>query len=236
MKDLRRLGWRVWLIIVNKCLYDMDKGTDKLILIQAVILLGFWYSDVQDHTGAWYWIGIAISLAQSIGLHRAALSTSRTQVSSPTKASLMRRIWWSCLIRDRWVSFSKGRPMRIHEDDYDTPIPVSADILDELDLVEGRARARFIPRGADALAEMWLRLARISHILGGIIKLHHRSQGPRAQAADVDVFTNGLQALAQNAQPPDGLDDGLTVHAHQIELLYQFVTPKASPAMCAAYG
>ncbi|RAO67551.1 uncharacterized protein BHQ10_003563 [Talaromyces amestolkiae] len=53
-----------------KCLYDLDRGTDKLILIQSVLLLSFWYTDPQDHTGAWYWVGIAISLAQSIGIHR----------------------------------------------------------------------------------------------------------------------------------------------------------------------
>lgn len=34
-----------------KCLYDLDHGTDKLILIQSVILMGFWYTDPQDHTG-----------------------------------------------------------------------------------------------------------------------------------------------------------------------------------------
>ncbi|RFU81421.1 c6 transcription factor [Trichoderma arundinaceum] len=144
-----------------KCLYDVDRGTDKLVLIQSVILLGFWYTDPQDHTGAWYWIGIAISLSQNIGLHRSRLSRRVQQQSSPARESLMRRIWWACVVRDRWVSLARGRPMRIHNEDCDTPIPAVEDILSELESVVAHGRNKFIPADSTALAEMWIRLSLI---------------------------------------------------------------------------
>ncbi|KAJ6110383.1 hypothetical protein N7486_002618 [Penicillium sp. IBT 16267x] len=57
---------------------------DKLVLIRSVLLMSFWYTDAQDHTGASHWIGIAITLAQGIGIHRCGNSSSFPENSSPT--------------------------------------------------------------------------------------------------------------------------------------------------------
>ncbi|RBQ77930.1 hypothetical protein FVER14953_09360 [Fusarium verticillioides] len=171
-----------------KCLYDLDRATEKLKLIQSVILLSFWYTDPQDHTGAWYWIGIAISLAQGIGLHRNPRSSGRTRQIYPQEQALRRRIWWSCVVRDRWVSLAKGRPMRIHGEDCDLPFPTSQDVLQELDSVADDARRRFIPADSTALTSLWLRLVRISDVLGGILRLHYRVSGPDPTVDDIDKY------------------------------------------------
>ena len=35
------------MVKIAQALYDLDHGTDKLVLIQSVILMGFWYTDPQ---------------------------------------------------------------------------------------------------------------------------------------------------------------------------------------------
>ncbi|KAL7794297.1 hypothetical protein V8C37DRAFT_409332 [Trichoderma ceciliae] len=188
-----------------KCLYDVDRETDKLVLIQSVILLGFWYTDSQDHTGEWYWIGIAISLSQNLALHRSPRFSNRVQQrSSPVRESLVRRIWWACIVSDRWVSLARGRPMRIHNEDCDTSVPVVEDVLDELESVTDPARSKFLPTESRALAEMWIRLVRICDTLGNILRVHYR-----------------LQALAKDDVVSDRSSESLSIHACQIDLLYQ---------------
>ncbi|KAK5700337.1 hypothetical protein LTR17_023012 [Elasticomyces elasticus] len=111
-----------------KCLYDSDYEPDQLSLIQSVILLGFWYTDTEDRTGAWHWIGIAISLSQTLGFHRSPESVIDTNRLPERRRRLFRRIWWSCFVRDRWLSLAKGRPMRINPNDCDVPLPSMDDI------------------------------------------------------------------------------------------------------------
>ncbi|KAF5614147.1 cutinase transcription factor 1 beta [Fusarium subglutinans] len=179
-----------------KCLYDLDRATEKLKLIQSVMLLSFWYTDPQDHTGAWYWIGIAISLAQGIGLHRNPRSSTRARQIHPQEQALRRRIWWSCVVRDRWVSLAKGRPMRIHSEDCDLPFPTSQDVLQELECVADEAKRRFIPADSAALTSLWLRLVRISDVLGGILRLHYRVSGPDPTVDDIDKYAQQIESLS----------------------------------------
>ncbi|KAM0512121.1 hypothetical protein ACHAPE_009169 [Trichoderma viride] len=205
-----------------KCLYDVDRGTEKLILIQSVILLGFWYTDPQDHTGAWYWIGIAISLAQNIGLHRSSRLRGRVQKPlSTARESLMRRIWWACVVRDRWVSLARGRPMRIHSEDCDTPFPVVDDVLNELEAITSPGSAKFIPTDSRALTEMWIRLVKICDTLGNIVRVHYRVNGIIPTMAEIDKYAQELQTLAQDDVISGDSSEELSIHAYQIDLLYQ---------------
>ncbi|KAF5634684.1 cutinase transcription factor 1 beta [Fusarium sp. NRRL 52700] len=207
-----------------QCLYDLDRATEKLKLIQSVMLLSFWYTDPQDHTGAWYWIGIAISLAQGIGLHRNPRSSGRARQIHPQEQALRRRIWWSCVVRDRWVSLAKGRPMRIHSEDCDLPFPTSQDVLQELDSVADDAKRRFIPADSAALTSLWLRLVRISDVLGGILRLHYRVSGPDPTMDDIDKYAQQVESLsATNSGIMDEWGDALSIHAYQIDLFYQSV-------------
>ncbi|KAL7895565.1 hypothetical protein HDV63DRAFT_381750 [Trichoderma sp. SZMC 28014] len=204
-----------------KCLYDVDRGTEKLVLIQSVILLGFWY-DPQDHTGAWYWTGIAISLAQNIGLHRSSLLRGRAKKPpSAARESLMRRIWWACVVRDRWVSLARGRPMRIHSEDCDVPFPVAEDVLNELESVTSPGSARFIPTDSRALSQMWIRLVKICDTLGNILRVHYRVNGIIPTMLEVEKYANELQALAQDDVVSGDSSEELSIHAYQIDLLYQ---------------
>ncbi|CAK7234605.1 hypothetical protein SBRCBS47491_009007 [Sporothrix bragantina] len=226
-----------------KCLYDLDRSTDKITLIQSVLLMGFWYTDAYDHTGAWHWVGIAISLAQSLGFHR---KPSERQLRGNgdnrdrRRTSLIRRIWWTCLLRDRWVSLAKGRPMRIHDEDCDVPMPVredlDADFLEaselEEQLIEDTSQ-RLLPARAQAavLGRMWLRMVTISALLGRIVRSHYRVQGPPLRCEDIDNYERELQMYLGEINRQDlfsGVensgddlpDDHLLLHAKHVDLFY----------------
>lgn len=53
-----------------KALYDADHETDRTIVVAVLFLLGFWWAGPEDQKDTWHWLGSAISLAQTLGMHR----------------------------------------------------------------------------------------------------------------------------------------------------------------------
>lgn len=74
----------------------------------------YWYDTPDDQKDSWHWMGVSLSLAQTIALHREpkgpALEHQRKQ--------LIRRIWWSMYMRDRIIALSMRRPIRVRDGDY----------------------------------------------------------------------------------------------------------------------
>ena len=111
-----------------KDIYDNQDEEDKTILMIAALCLAMWYVDLEDRDGSWHWIGTAINLCHTIGLHRA--SNYASMPSCPFSAgqrSLWRRIWWTTYQRETVLATGFGRPMRVHIDDCDEVMPHSED-------------------------------------------------------------------------------------------------------------
>ncbi|KAK4038776.1 fungal-specific transcription factor domain-containing protein [Parachaetomium inaequale] len=106
----------------TRLLYDFDYETDRLILVQGLLLMTYWYETPDDQKDTWHWMGVAISLAHTIGLHRDPAKTPMI----PRKQKLWKRVWWSCLMRDRLVALGMRRPTRIKSEDFDVP-PLNED-------------------------------------------------------------------------------------------------------------
>lgn len=53
-----------------KALYDADNESDGITTIQATLLLSNWWGGPMDQKDTWYWLGVAVGLAQSLGMHR----------------------------------------------------------------------------------------------------------------------------------------------------------------------
>lgn len=66
----------------------------------------------------WHWMGIALSLAQTIGLHR----DPQGLPMESKKKSLRKRIWWTCFMRDRLIALEMRRPTRIKVEDTNVPM------------------------------------------------------------------------------------------------------------------
>ncbi|UNI18970.1 Cutinase transcription factor 1 beta [Purpureocillium takamizusanense] len=129
MKHLREAGYatrkaaRKAFFQKTRLLYDFDYESDRLVLVQALMLMTYWYETPDDQKDTWHWMGVAISLAHTIGLHRNPEATSM----SVSKQRLWKRIWWSCFMRDRLIALGMRRPTRIKDEDFDVPMLVETD-------------------------------------------------------------------------------------------------------------
>jgi hypothetical protein len=74
-----------------KALYDSDHEPNKVTVVQAVFLISFWWNGPTDQKDTWHWLGVAISLALTLGMHR---STKHSDMK-PKDRCLWKKIWWS---------------------------------------------------------------------------------------------------------------------------------------------
>ncbi|KAK2002678.1 fungal-specific transcription factor domain-containing protein [Colletotrichum falcatum] len=129
MKILREAGYptrkaaRKAFFQKTRLLYDFDYESDRLVLVQALLLMTYWYETPDDQKDTWHWMGVAISLAHTIGLHRDPAATSMPV----QKQRLWKRIWWSCFMRDRLIALGMRRPTRIKDEDFDVPMLQESD-------------------------------------------------------------------------------------------------------------
>lgn len=78
----------------------------------------YWYETADDQKDTWHWIGVAISQAYTIGLHRDPGAAGISTLSQ----KLRKRIWWSCFMRDRLIALGMRQPSRIRDEDFDVPM------------------------------------------------------------------------------------------------------------------
>ncbi|PLB50094.1 hypothetical protein P170DRAFT_473670 [Aspergillus steynii IBT 23096] len=74
-----------------KTLLELDCEDDRLVTIQSLLLLIHWHDLPNEEKDANHWMGVCLSLAMSIGLHRNPDSEAMT----PSQQQIWRRTWWS---------------------------------------------------------------------------------------------------------------------------------------------
>ncbi|GIZ40741.1 hypothetical protein CKM354_000406800 [Cercospora kikuchii] len=103
----------------TRTLYDFDIEVDRICLIQSLLLMTYWYETPDDQKDSHHWMGIAVSLSHTIGLHR---NPEKSAAMDPARKKLWKRIWWSTYMRDRLVALGMRRPTRIKNADFDVPM------------------------------------------------------------------------------------------------------------------
>ncbi|KAI1621534.1 fungal-specific transcription factor domain-containing protein, partial [Exophiala viscosa] len=96
-----------------KLLYDFDWDADRIPLIQSLLLGNYWYVSENDQKDPWHWLGVCISLATSIGVNQVVTYSKKDSKT----CRLWRRLWWTCVLRDRIISASMRRPMRLKDEE-----------------------------------------------------------------------------------------------------------------------
>lgn len=101
-----------------RLLYDLNCETNRVAILQALLLMTYWYEKPEDEKETWHWTGIALSQAQIQGIHRNPDGFNIT----PEMKSLRKRIWWSLFVRDRLLALGIRRPARVRSGDFDVPM------------------------------------------------------------------------------------------------------------------
>ncbi|KAG2347057.1 hypothetical protein BDR05DRAFT_877298 [Suillus weaverae] len=121
---------------VAKKLLDNTYASSLPSTVQALLLLGYREIGIGAMAQAWVYTGIAVRMAQDLGMHRAADGWARADVGrlfGSRELQERRRIWWGCVVLDGYVSTYIGRPLAIFERDYDTLLP-GEDEAEEMEL------------------------------------------------------------------------------------------------------
>lgn len=170
------------LLIELQILYDFDYESDRVSLVQALLLLTYYYETPDDQKDTWHWMGVATSVAHTIGLHR---NPDKTNMDSK-RTKLWKRIWWSTYMRDRLIALGMRRPTRIKSEDFDVPMLTLDDfeiaaIPDSVSCVPADCRVARDVGMQRQLAIMCIEKARlclcISHVLSKQYCVLNNNQG-----------------------------------------------------------
>ena len=140
--------------------------------------MGFWYADTEDRTGPWHWNGVAISLCQTIGLHRNPdpSYSGQPKILSVINRRLWQQLWWSCFYREAWFSAGMGRPMRINLAECNTTTPGVEETDEESEDLPLNLREKYLPKDMSDLAILWTQLLKLTVILSDILLHQHRAE------------------------------------------------------------
>lgn len=167
-----------------KCLYDLGYERNQITIVQSALLLGLWCSELQDHTQSWHWTGIAISTAQTVGLHRDSSSGHSSSTITTPRQRLCANLWWCCFYRDRLLSLGYGKPLRINADDCDVPIVGSGCMLELPDRAP-KIWHKYVPMELPQLWPIWNGLLKLATVLGNILCVKYQTR--RALLDDLSI-------------------------------------------------
>ncbi|GME60349.1 hypothetical protein B7463_g2470 [Neofusicoccum parvum] len=203
-----------------KALIDTKFEQDRLVLVQAHLLISSFTADSCDDTihNMWLSLGAAVRIAQGIGMHR---DLGRAKASAIMRRQ-WKRLWWTLFIHDTICSFEWGRPRAIQLADTDVPLPTEADFSPDepggLPLTEHVQFFLALCKLCFIIVD-WLELLRPGRMSWG-----HGSSSPYAdQALTVSIaLETWLAELPAVMQPPRELQ-GFSLWTGTLHILYHSV-------------
>lgn len=113
---------------------NMDISRERNAVLQAAILASLHWEGREGINSSLDALGIAIRIAQEMGLHRQGATSSTVN-----GLSLQRRTWWCIFALDRLNAATEGTPFLINELDCDIPRLTASDFAEEDTLVRDTA-------------------------------------------------------------------------------------------------
>ncbi|EGW35558.1 uncharacterized protein SPAPADRAFT_53773 [Spathaspora passalidarum NRRL Y-27907] len=100
----------------------MDTGS--ILLVQALLLTGQFLQASTGSAGCWNIVGLSIRIAQGLGLHS---EQNYASAKSLIDREIRKRLWQGCLLMDRIVSMTMGRPLMVTQDNESGELPLCVD-------------------------------------------------------------------------------------------------------------
>lgn len=170
-----------------KALYDANYEDDRITIVQALVLLAWWWETPEDVTkNVFYWSRVAIIVAQGTGMHR---SVENSQLSRQDKR-LWKRIWWTLFTRDRSVAVALGRPVGINIDDSDVEMLTADDFIED----EPDRPAEYPPNSIHV--QFFLSYVKLCEITGLVLSQNYAVGPQKARRIKAIDLTHSDMALA----------------------------------------
>ena len=91
-----------------KVILDRTYAASRPSTCQALLLLGYREVGIGAMAQAWLYVGMAVRMAQDLGMHRCADGWARVNLGGRLFSELeiqeRRRIWYGCVMLDKYVS------------------------------------------------------------------------------------------------------------------------------------
>jgi Fungal specific transcription factor domain len=91
-----------------KVILDNSYASSRSSTVQALLLMGYREIGIGAMARAWTNIGMAVRMAQDLGMHRSADGWARAGLGGmlfgPSELHERKRIWYGCVIMDKYVS------------------------------------------------------------------------------------------------------------------------------------
>ncbi|KAK5336505.1 hypothetical protein LTR98_007835 [Exophiala xenobiotica] len=207
VKLLRRLGFltrkaaRKAFYLKVKLLYDLDFEQDRLSLVQTLVLLSLWWEGPNEQKDGWYWSGLSLSVARTIGLNRDVNSKHL----SPELRALRRRLWWCCAMRDTIASFGTSRPPRLRDSDFEVaPLTLEDFEYDEFRLSDLSDMGGHNSKNQRQLAGICIETAGICRIIGRVLQAAYNE----TELGNIDsLYFNSVSKKGRSTIEPQKLRD-----------------------------
>ncbi|GKZ37370.1 hypothetical protein AbraIFM66950_008891 [Aspergillus brasiliensis] len=174
-----------------KRLLDFDMlAQGSIFLVQLLVLMGHYLQGTDMTSGCWNIIGLAVRIAQGIGLHHEPDHCDQGCCSrgrlTQLEIEMRRRAWNACILFERVVSMTYGRPLMIHPSLSQKSLPPSA-IDDDL-LSQDSTTIAVQPPGTLSWTECYVQSVKLQNILGEVLcALYYESDDKLSRNADKAV-------------------------------------------------
>ncbi|KAK2029223.1 hypothetical protein LX32DRAFT_663389 [Colletotrichum zoysiae] len=94
--------------LLQFCLWD----TGSIELIQCLLIMSQYLQSTNNPHQTWMVVGSAVRISQGLGLH---LPETSLELSNEAERNLVKRIWHGCILMDRMIAITHGRPAMISD-------------------------------------------------------------------------------------------------------------------------
>lgn len=150
-----------------------------LVLVQAMVIFLFLARRHDSPRFIWMMAGIAIRMAQAIGLHR---DGSHFPNLIPYEIEMRRRVWWALIMIDARASGDQGTELTILQDGFDTQLPLNIND-DDISIA-----TKVMPEGREGITDMT-----ITQVSCGLVDVERKmiakqKEGPASPDTSSAVF------------------------------------------------
>jgi len=153
-------------------------GTGSVRSVQTFLLFGTYCQSTHKPQQCWVYAGLAIRAAQSLGLH---LPQTSERVADLETRQLLRVVWYGCVLMDRMLAMTYGRPCMIGPK-TGTLVSLPA-IPAEGMLQQSDPEASSLKTGSDSIMSFYVSHLKLFEILHDVLFQFYSTSADQSQPA-----------------------------------------------------
>ncbi|KIX94735.1 uncharacterized protein Z520_09425 [Fonsecaea multimorphosa CBS 102226] len=155
--------------------------------VQAFLLLAQYFQSTNQPHPCWMFVGLGIRTAQSLGLHLPETSERAADVRT---RELLRKVWHGCILMDRVICMTYGRPCMVGPKAAVTvPLPLA---IEEEDLMRSTSREQVVELQRSSAVEFYVHSLQLYTILHDVLFNFYSVNFQQTRPLDADKYFGSL--------------------------------------------